>query len=128
MKVRRGDIVWITDAKGTGSEQRGTRPALVVSNDMANEYAPIITVVWLTTQAKKPLPTHCSVRGIRNSTALCENITTVSKERIESYIRTATKVEIAEVEKCLLIALGLAPAAEHKNFLTTIIRKIMRKE
>jgi mRNA-degrading endonuclease toxin of MazEF toxin-antitoxin module len=103
----RGDVVWVSDSKGTGSEQRGERPALIVSNDTANEHAPIVTVVWLTTQEKKPLPTHCEVKGTEKSTALCENITTVSKERIGDFIRSATDAEMQEVDRCIMVALGL---------------------
>ena len=105
----RGDIVWVSDSKGVGSEQRGERPALIVSNDAANEHAPIVTVVWLTTADKKPLPTHCEVKATEKSTALCESVVTISKERIVDYIRTVTDSEMAEVERCLMIALGLTP-------------------
>ena len=104
----RGDIVWVNDSKGVGSEQRGERPALIVSNNTANEHAPIVTVIWLTTADKKPLPTHCTVKATEKSTALCESVVTISKERIIDYIRTATDSEMAEVDRCLMIALGLS--------------------
>lgn len=103
----RGDVVWVMDSKGIGSEQRGERPALIVSNDYANEHAPVVTVVWLTTQDKKPLPTHCEVKGTEKSTALCENVTTISKERVGDFIRSATDREMKEVERCIMVALGL---------------------
>ncbi len=104
----RGDVIWVSDSKGIGSEQRGERPALIVSNDTANEYAPVVTVVWLTTQEKKPLPTHCEVKGTEKSTALCENITTISKERVGDFIRSATCSEMEAVDRCIMIALGLS--------------------
>lgn len=103
----RGDIVWVAETKAVGSEQKGERPALIVSNNTANEHAPVVTVVWLTTQEKKPLPTHCEVKATEKSTALCENITTVSKERIGEFIRSATYTEMEAVDRCILIALDL---------------------
>ena len=123
----RGDIVWISDSKAIGSEQRGERPALIVSNDAANEHAPVVTVVWLTTQDKKPLPTHCEVKATEKSTALCENITTVSKERIGGFIRSATYTEMEEVDRCVMIALGLLEERSEpteKEFASDIIKEI----
>lgn len=123
----RGDIVWVTDSKGIGSEQNGGRPALIVSNDTANEHAPIVTVVWLTTQEKKPLPTHCKVKATEMSTALCENVTTVSKERIGEFIRSATRTEMEEVDRCIAIALDLCEDQNEpieKDFVGSIIKEI----
>jgi mRNA interferase MazF len=85
----------------------GTRPAIVVSNDRANQFSPVVTVVWLRSHECKPLPTHCMVKAVDLSTAVCENVTTVSKDRIGGYIRTATEDEIGAVERCLRIHLDL---------------------
>lgn len=123
----RGDVVWVSDLKGVGSEQRGERPALIVSNDAANEHAPIVTVVWLTTQDKKPLPTHCEVVGKEKSIALCENITTVSKERIGDFIRSATYTEMEAVDRCIAIALDLWDERSEpieREFASDIIKEI----
>lgn len=116
----RGDIVWVSDLKATGSEQNGCRPALIVSNNMANEYAPVVTVVWLTTQDKKPLPTHCKVKATEMSTALCENVTTVSKERVGEFIRSATSAEMEEVDRCIMAALAL-PQEHGENAKDTVL-------
>nr|WP_231587986.1 type II toxin-antitoxin system PemK/MazF family toxin [Halostagnicola sp. A56] len=49
MHVRRGDIVIVELDPTRGSEQRGTRPCLVVQNDIGNENAPTTIVVPFTT-------------------------------------------------------------------------------
>lgn len=107
MEINKGDIVWVENSKVTGSEMAGTRPAIVVSNNKANQYSPVVTVVWLCSNERKPLPTHCMVKALKLSTAVCENVTTVSKERIGGYIRTATDEEIDAVDRCLRIHLDL---------------------
>lgn len=107
MEINKGDIVWVENSKVTGSEMAGTRPAIVVSNNKANQYSPVVTVVWLCSNERKPLPTHCTVKALKLSTAVCENVTTVSKERIGGYIRTATEDEIDAVDRCLRIHLDL---------------------
>jgi len=46
--VKRGDI-WLVDLNPVrGSEQRGVRPCLVISNNVTNEHAPTVCVVPLT--------------------------------------------------------------------------------
>ena len=107
MEINKGDIVWVENSKVAGHEMAGTRPAIVVSNNKANQFSPVVTVVWLCSNERKPLPTHCNVKALKLSTAVCENVTTVSKERIGGYIRTATQEEVEAVDRCLRIHLDL---------------------
>lgn len=112
----RGDIVFVRDNRlKTGSEQEAKRPAVIVSNDIGNKFAPIVEVVFLTTQEKKPLPTHATVMCKVPSTALCEQITTVSKERIVDYIKACTVEEMQEIDRCISISLGLSPLADSER-------------
>ena len=75
--VKRYDL-WMADIPegSKGHVQYGFRPVLVVSNDMANKYSPVITVVPLTSQlTKRQLPTHVLLQdnGLeKSSLALCE--------------------------------------------------------
>ena len=108
MEVYRGDIFYIEDNYRTeGSEQRPGRPALVVSNNTGNYHSDIVSIVWLTTAEKKPLPTHCKILSRTPSTAICEQVITISQNRLCEYIRTATEAEMNEIDRCLMIALGL---------------------
>ena len=109
MDIRRGDIFFVKNNKiVTGCEIQGSRPAIIVSNDYANEFSQNVTVVWLTSQEKKPLPTHCMIKAQMLSTALCESVNTVSKERLDRYMRSLTDEEMEEVDRCLCNALGLS--------------------
>lgn len=93
----------------TGSEQGGGRPAIIVSNDVGNEFSRVVEVVFLTTREKKPLPTHVKICSARcPSTALCEQIETVDKERIGNYINEVTQAELKGIEKAILISLDIA--------------------
>ena len=68
-------------------------------------------VVFLPSQEKKALPTHVEVIARVPSTALCENIQTVSKERLSDFIRSCTTSEMKAIDKALLHSLGIeAPA------------------
>lgn len=107
MEVYRGDIYYVKKHGATGSEHDSGRPAVIVSNDTGNKHSTVVEVVYLTTQEKKPLPTHCTINARVPSTALCEQISNVSKERLVEFVRTCTDEEMARIDECLMISLGL---------------------
>ena len=73
MEINRGDVFYVNRSETIGSEQRSGRPAIIVSNPECNEHSPVVEVVYLTCQYKKPMPTHVRIESIgRRSTALCE--------------------------------------------------------
>lgn len=113
MEIYRGDIFYV-EAVGNsyGSEQKANRPGIIVSNDLANKHSPNVEMVFLTSQEKKPLPTHVEIIAKVPSIALCENIQTVSKERLSDFIKSCTTTEMKKIDEALLISLGMqAPIA-----------------
>ena len=104
----RGDIFWGSNEIANGSEQKGYRPFLIISNNMNNKYSPLLTVVPLTTQHKKNLPTHKTVMiNDIQCTALCEQITCIQKTDLSKYIRSLTKDEFKDIEDGIKIQLAL---------------------
>ena len=85
---KRGDIFYLDLGLHSDSRQSGFRPVILVSNDRANRYSPIVTVVPVTSKQKKPLPTHVtlplsSTNALdRPSIALAEQILTVEKSAL----------------------------------------------
>ena len=108
LEVRRGDIWWYEYDGAYTSEQAGDRPCVVVSNEKANTHSPVIAVVPLTTAWKKRLPTHTIVQSAgRTSVALCEQIYTISKDRLIDKVGYCTELEMCRIDKCLRIQLDL---------------------
>ena len=107
-RVYRGEIYFINKGyENIGCEMNGDRPAVIVSNDIGNEHANIVEVVYLTTAEKKAMPTHVPVICRTMSTALCENIDTVSKSRLGDFIRCCTVDEMNKIDEALMISLGI---------------------
>lgn len=108
-EVKRGDIFYIANSKyyATNPENEAGRPGIVVSCDELNEHSPSVEVVYLTTKDKKPMPTHVPILCKINSTALCETIYTVSKDRLGDYVRTCSDEEMAAIDKGMLRSLGI---------------------
>ena len=98
--VKRGEIYYISrGGYNTGSEQQADRPGVIVSNDKNNKNSQTLEAVYLTTQPKNELPTHCTIRSTgRVSTVLCEQIHTVAVERIGKYIGVCTAQEMQNID------------------------------
>ena len=110
MDVKRGEIYYI--AKGgygfTGSEQEAGRPAIIVSNDTMNRTSATVEIVYLTTQPKRDEPTHVVIRASgRTSTALCEQVTTVSVERIGDLFGVCSDQEMSMIDIAIVESLQL---------------------
>lgn len=126
MDYKRGDIFYVNWAeynsdKVVGSEQRTGRPAVIVSNDYGNMHSSNVTVVYLTSQEKRPMSVHVPVICKVQSTALCEQIYTVSKERLGEYVRTCTEAEMQGIDNGIMQALGLAGYTYEQNKLEALL-------
>ena len=101
--VRRGDIIYADLNPVVGSEQGGTRPVLVVQNDVGNKYSPTVIVAAITSQIEKAkLPTHIELQhedyGLeKDSVILLEQLRTIDKRRLKEKIK---------VDQALKISLG----------------------
>lgn len=92
----------------TGSEQYADRPAIIVSNNECNKHSSVIEVVYITTQPKADLPTHVTIRSTgRTSIALCEQVSSISTDRVNNYIGQVTDQEMKNIDIALMISLGL---------------------
>ena len=93
--MKRGEIYYIESTyRETGSEQRGGRPAVIVSNDKNNENSEVVEVVYIRS-------------ALSPSTVLCEQVNSVSVKRIGTLIGKLTKSELAAVDSALAISLGI---------------------
>jgi mRNA interferase MazF len=121
-KAKRGEIYWINPSpyRGTGQHvQRASRPAVIVSNDKINDTGKTYEVVYLTTKPKKDCDTHVTIRSsYERSTALCEQVQTISVEQLGRYIADCTEQEMEAISRSILISLDLdisAPDPEPKS-------------
>lgn len=109
-EVKRGDIFYITYSKNFNdsySYDTTGRPGVIVSDDHLNRGSEYVEVVYLTTKIKRDMPTHVDVFCKTPSTALCETIHTVEKDRIGTYVRTVSDEEMEGIECGLRRSLGM---------------------
>ena len=124
-KVTRGEIYYIKSFPTTGSEQRSGRPAVIVSNNENNTFSLTYEVCYLTLKDKPNLPTHVHVdRGpCRGSTILCEQISTISADKLGDYMcRIPDEIEV-DLDRAIAVSLGLSsskpctdkPSKDHRD-------------
>lgn len=112
---KRGDVFFADLSPVVGSEQGGTRPVLIIQNDVGNKYSPTVIVAAITSQIDKAkLPTHVEISATessleKDSVILLEQVRTIDKQRLTQKI-THLETEIMErVNEALEISLGLIP-------------------
>ena len=110
--IKRGDIYYAHLDPVVGSEQGGLRPSIIVQNQMGNLHSPTVVIIPLTRKMKKNnLPTHVLIsrsRGLgADSIALAEQIRTVDRSRLGSYVGRISAAEQANIDKALMISIGL---------------------
>ena len=111
--ISKGDIYYASLDPIVGSEQNGTRPVVIIQNDIGNKYSPNTIVVPLTSKHKKSMPTHFKLDKEKydylhtDSLAICEQIITISKGQIKECLGYIDKDDIVQIEKRLAISMGL---------------------
>jgi mRNA interferase MazF len=109
--VYRGQIYYAELSPVQGSEQGGTRPVLIIQNNLGNKHSPTTIVAPITSKfSKKILPTHIELEGLdnlRSSVVLCEQIRVIDKQRLGTYVCDVPTEIMALVDEAIKISLGL---------------------
>lgn len=111
--VKRGCVYLADLGEYDGSVQGGTRPVLVLQNDIGNRFSPTTLVCPLTSKPKKQMPTHVTLpisAGLqKESVALCEQIRVIDKTRLKKMVcRLSDDRLVTEINKGIMISLGLS--------------------
>jgi mRNA interferase MazF len=107
--MRRGEVWWVSFAGSSGGEVRKTRPAIIVSNDVANLHANRVQVVPLSSKTEKLFPCDAKVLVAgQESKAMADQLTTVAKEKCTGRIGILLASDMHGVEMAMRIQLGLA--------------------
>jgi mRNA interferase MazF len=112
VSTRRGEV-WLVDfGDPVGREQPGKRPAVVVSADALNESRAGVVVVVPITTTYRGLPSHVEIdRGASGldevSYAKCEDVKSVSEQRLVGRLGTAGEEAMFEIARALRFLLDL---------------------
>lgn len=104
--MRRGEIYQVALDPVVGSETGKTRPAVVLQNDLANRSSPTVTVVPISSRAERVYPFQVRIPagegGLRQtSKVLCEQIRTVSRQRLGQRLGELPPERLNEIREAL---------------------------
>ena len=110
--VRRGEIYYVNWSPGRGSEQAGTRPALIIQNDVGNQFSSTTIVAAISTRQARAYPFQVAVTagesGLpRDSIVKCEQIQTIDQTRLGRLVGALEAEKVSEVDFALQRSLGL---------------------
>lgn len=130
--MKKGEIYYANLLPSIGSEQQGTRPVLIIQNDVGNEHSNTVIVAMITGKAKKSLPTHVSINNTEcglpeNSVVMLEQIQTLDKQRLGTFIGRVSADVMNRIDKAALCSLGITSAAS-MFFRNEIHKKVFQKQ
>ena len=110
MIVKRGEVYFADLDPAVGSEQGGFRPVVIIQNDVGNTFS-TTTIAALTTNTRHSrMPTHVSISGsnepLRDSVAMLEQLRTIDKSRLKSYVGRLSDKTMKRIDDALSISVG----------------------
>ncbi|MGH2356155.1 MAG: type II toxin-antitoxin system PemK/MazF family toxin [Chloroflexota bacterium] len=110
---QRGEIYWVNLDPTVGTEIAKTRPAVIISNDIGNQYSMRVIVAAVTSQGiDRVYPFEVlvpsGVGGLREiSKVLLDQIRSIDKRRLGRRIGALTVERMVEVDAAIRLSLAV---------------------
>ncbi|PDV98623.1 type II toxin-antitoxin system PemK/MazF family toxin [Candidatus Chloroploca asiatica] len=107
--MKRGEVWWVNFDPSVGGEIQKERPAVIVSNDIANRLLNRLQVVPLSTKVDRLYPSeaYVTINGVQQK-AMADQLTTVRKQRLTNQLGMLSKADLHAVERVIKIQLNLS--------------------
>ena len=111
---KRGSVYLVNLDPTIGSEIKKTRPAVIIQNDVGNQYSPTTIIAPITSGEKETYPVQVLVTApegglSNNSLVLLNQIRAVDKGRLVKYLGNLDPETMRKVDRALTISVGLIP-------------------
>ena len=111
--IKRGEIYLADLNPVRGHEQAGTRPVVIIQNDLGNQYSSTTIVAAITSRiSKKRIPVHVEIPsgeyGLpKDSVILLDQIRTLDKGRLMKKVGQVPFLMMREVHRALQKSLAI---------------------
>ena len=100
--MTRGSVWWVDFDPSLGSEITKTRPAVIVSNDIANQYLARVVVIPLTSNVSRVYPGEAVVTvNNQKSKAMTDQIMSADKSRLKSKMDDLSDSDMLSIENTM---------------------------
>ena len=111
---KRGSVCLVRLDPTIGSEIKKTRPAVIIQNDVGNQYSPVTIVAPITSGPRATYPVEVEVKAPEgglgnNSLILLSQIRAIDKDRLVDYLGSLDSDTMRRVDRAISISLGLIP-------------------
>lgn len=113
MIVRRGEIRLADLDPARGSEQAGSRPVLVLQNDVISKFTTTVLTIPLTTNLRRASLPSCALLAkgegglASDSVVLCHQLRILDKSRLRHRLGKVSVQMLAAVESRVLFTMGI---------------------
>lgn len=106
---KRGEVYWVSLDPTQGHETKKKRPALIISNDMGNEFTDIVIIAPITSKASRvyQVETKTIIDG-KEAKIMLQQCRAIDKSRLGKKIEKVNKEVMVDVEKALKIVFSLS--------------------
>lgn len=106
---KRGEVWWVNFDPSVGGEIQKQRPAIIVSNNTANDFLNRVQVVPITSNVERIYPSeaYITLNG-QPRKAMADQITTASKLRLGSKLGVLSEEDLVHVEAAIKLQLDLS--------------------
>lgn len=110
---RRGEVYWVQLDPTIGLEIAKTRPAVIISNDVGNQYAARVIIAPISTGGTdKVYPFEVLLQAgegelRQQSKVLLDQIRTVDKSRLERYLGALDQARLDEINRAIRLSLAV---------------------
>jgi len=100
--MTRGSVWWVEFDPAVGSEINKTRPAVIVSNNIANQHLSRVVVVPLTSNVSRVYPGEAVVLvNNQKGKAMTDQIMSADKSRLKSKIDELSDNDMVSIEAAM---------------------------
>lgn len=105
---KRGEIYWIDLEPIVGAETKKTRPCLIISGDIGNQYSPLVMIAPITSKVHKVYPFEVQIKiGKKDGKVMLNQARAIDKSRLGNKIGYIGFDELKNIDEAIKIVFGI---------------------